>query len=312
MHRLLDSVLAQSYDQIEHIIVDDGSTDRTAEVIESYISKYEAVGKRLVYIYQNNGRAGSAVNRGLKAVTGAYLSWPDADDYYTSSDSILKCITTFKNLPKSYGIVRCDAILIDEDSQLELSKFSDTRPNAHREDLFEDCIMEREFWYTPGCYFTSMEVFDSVIRNREIFVNGDVQNWQMLLPILYRYKCYYIKEPLHYYLVRNNSYCHQPIEYELALKRSYIHEEIIGETLKRIEMPSTEFEKFGKVLQEKYILKRLILAFEYGRRDSFSEMYVDIKRNNPELLDAKIRMKNILFNQQKILQLIRFVRAPFI
>ena len=138
VHRLLDSVLAQSYNNIEHIIVDDGSTDRTAEVIKSYIPKYEAVGKSLIYIYQENGRAASAVNRGLKVVSGAYLSWPDADDYYTSSESIVKFLTALKKLPKSYGIVRCDAILIDEESQLELSKFSDTRPNAINEELFED------------------------------------------------------------------------------------------------------------------------------------------------------------------------------
>ncbi len=69
----LDSLLAQTYKDLQVTIVDDGSTDNTRAVAESYASK----GVR--YIYQANQGANQARNTGWKAATGKYLLFCDAD-----------------------------------------------------------------------------------------------------------------------------------------------------------------------------------------------------------------------------------------
>ena len=73
--RAIDSVLAQTYPNIECIVVDDGSTDATGRIIESY-------GARVRGIRQPNGGASAARNAGLAAAKGRYIAFLDSDDYW--------------------------------------------------------------------------------------------------------------------------------------------------------------------------------------------------------------------------------------
>ena len=72
----IESVLKQTYSNIEVILVDDGSRDKSAEICAKYASK----DKRVKYIYKENGGVSSARNRGLKEATGQYIGFMDADD----------------------------------------------------------------------------------------------------------------------------------------------------------------------------------------------------------------------------------------
>ncbi|MGA3072011.1 MAG: glycosyltransferase [Terracidiphilus sp.] len=74
---LVDSVMSQTYPFVEHIIVDDGSTDDTPDVLASLVKRY---GSRLVVIRQRNAGQAVAVNRGLLAATGNVVLWINSDD----------------------------------------------------------------------------------------------------------------------------------------------------------------------------------------------------------------------------------------
>jgi glycosyltransferase involved in cell wall biosynthesis len=77
---MLDSVLAQRWDNVEVVIVNDGSTDGTLGVIEAYLPKFRARGFEVRLVDQANGGACDAVYNGLRQITGDYLALIDADD----------------------------------------------------------------------------------------------------------------------------------------------------------------------------------------------------------------------------------------
>ena len=79
--RCFNSILNQSYKQIEVILVNDGSTDKSEEIISEYKNKFIEQGMKFNYIYKENGGPSSAINEGLKYVNGEYLTLLDIDDY---------------------------------------------------------------------------------------------------------------------------------------------------------------------------------------------------------------------------------------
>lgn len=74
--RTLDSVLAQSYQNIEVVIVNDGSRDRTAEVIDAYAAK----DSRIKPVHKENGGVTSARLRGVAEASGEWIGFVDGDD----------------------------------------------------------------------------------------------------------------------------------------------------------------------------------------------------------------------------------------
>ena len=75
--RAIDSILSQTYDNYDLIIVDDGSTDNSLQVCKQYAAK----NNRIRIFTQDNAGVASARNRGLKEVIGKYVFFLDSDDY---------------------------------------------------------------------------------------------------------------------------------------------------------------------------------------------------------------------------------------
>ena len=116
IYRLLDSILNQSYPNIEMFVIDDGSTDNLSSIIRNYIAKFEKKGYSLTYIYQENQGQSVAINNGLKLIKGKYLVWPDSDDYYASDIAIESMVEILKNAKANIGAVRTLAYVRDEDT----------------------------------------------------------------------------------------------------------------------------------------------------------------------------------------------------
>ena len=75
----IDALLRQSYNNLEILLIDDGSTDGGARILKSYA----AMDPRIVYIHQRNRGVSAARNEGLRRVSGKYVLFADSDDCYT-------------------------------------------------------------------------------------------------------------------------------------------------------------------------------------------------------------------------------------
>lgn len=75
--KCMDSVLGQTHRNLEVIVVDDGSTDETPNILQEYADN----DKRVRFIQQNNAGAGEAINRAISIATGNYITFVDNDDW---------------------------------------------------------------------------------------------------------------------------------------------------------------------------------------------------------------------------------------
>ena len=76
LSRCLDSILAQTYKELEILVIDDGSTDETPQIVDDYAAK----DSRIVAIHQNNRGLAETRDRGIREATGTMVGFVDGDD----------------------------------------------------------------------------------------------------------------------------------------------------------------------------------------------------------------------------------------
>ena len=91
LREAIESVIGQSYDSFELIVVDDGSMDNSGAIARSFASQ-------LRYFYQDNSGQGTALNRGIALSRGCFLSFLDADDLW-KEDKLMHQTAAFDNNP---------------------------------------------------------------------------------------------------------------------------------------------------------------------------------------------------------------------
>lgn len=292
--RCLESILNQTYKKIEIIIVNDGSTDNTEKIILSHKKKFNEKNMIFKYIYQDNKGLGGAINTGLKYFTGEYLSWPDADDTLDLS-SIEKKVEFLKKNPE-YACVTSDANMYDETDLLNpIQKISDIYQHNYDENQFEYLLLGKSI-FCPGCHMIRTNAFLDVNPSREIFEARRGQNWQMLLPVYYKYKRGFINEPLYNYIIYKNSMSRGDDTKEKRIKRENECYEIIQNTLSKMKISENDRKKFLKLFYSKiYIVNIFDICMEYKDFKVGFKYYIKmIKEHTLRKYDTKYFIKSIL------------------
>jgi glycosyltransferase involved in cell wall biosynthesis len=111
IRKAIDSVLCQTLQDFELIIIDDGSTDNSKEIIESY-----ADNPKIQIIYQQNKGLNITNNVALKIANGKYIVRLDADDYFERD--ALEVMSNILNADDELGLVFPDYYLVDEDGNI--------------------------------------------------------------------------------------------------------------------------------------------------------------------------------------------------
>ena len=111
LHQCVESVLNQSFKNIEVILVDDGSPDGSPQICDDFASK----DNRVKVVHKKNGGLSDARNHGIETATGEYLLFLDGDDYWGDTQALAKTYTEINQYDSSADIVMFQAQLLYED-----------------------------------------------------------------------------------------------------------------------------------------------------------------------------------------------------
>lgn len=121
LERNLQSVRDQSYDDIEHIVVDGGSEDGTVNLLKKYESQYD-----LRWVSEQDRGQSHAVNKGIKMANGEWLGWQNSDDYYSSG--AFKTVVEKEQTHPDAQVIYGDTLIVDQSGK-EVSRTFHTRPS---------------------------------------------------------------------------------------------------------------------------------------------------------------------------------------
>lgn len=135
LKKAIDSAISQTYENIEIIVVNDGSTDdnQTEEIALSY-------GEKIKYYKKENGGCASALNYGISKMNGEWFSWLSHDDEY-SKDKVKSAIDIVQNFNLSHSntIIVCENTVIDANGKEMLCE----KPNGKYINFSADAMFKK-------------------------------------------------------------------------------------------------------------------------------------------------------------------------
>lgn len=274
INRSIESIYNQSYENIELIVVDDGSKDHSKELILEWKEKFHNKGYYLKYVYQNNRGLGGAIDTGLKHVTGVYLTLLDADDYYLPESVMKRAYFLDNNL--EYAAVRSNGWMV---SGKEKRLFVESQNEKDITDIFSALIFGKtNNW--AGTYMVRSKILFDFYPERSIYPSRYGQNMQIMLPVAYKRKFGFIDEPLMVYELHEDSHSQAATldeqfqreeDNQLGYRDIYLH------MLDLILKDSNEHTKYLKAFEASFHRCGLIRAIRYKKNDLAKEHYKDLR-----------------------------------
>lgn len=177
LEQSIASVFSQTHDDVELVLVDNGSTDDSQAIMK----RYESDPRVKLVLFPQNGVIGNRLNAGLRASTGDFISILYSDDYYLPH-KLASQVKMFEKLGPEYGVVYSPGIRLDIDTNEQwLDPCPGLSGNVLRRLLSEDAIIH------PVSPLVRRECFDRYPFLEDIFVEGEGIFIRMAMKYLFHF-----------------------------------------------------------------------------------------------------------------------------
>lgn len=169
----IESVMAQSYQHVEHIVIDGGSTDGTQEVIEKYRPYLAA------YISEPDKGLYDALNKGIKMATGDFVGVLHSDDLFYEPDTLKKVVARFET--SRADLVYANGIYVPKEDVTEVKRIYKARPfysfyvNLGWIPLHTTIYVKRELFEEFGYYDDSFMIASDYDISLRWFKNEEIK-----------------------------------------------------------------------------------------------------------------------------------------
>lgn len=199
----VESVLAQTYDDFELLLVDDGSTDSTAEKCRSFTAD-----SRVRYIWKENGGIGSARNKGIAESKGDLICFLDDDDEWLP-EKLARQVELYDSAPSGVGLVYTGIEVVDAKGQTISIQVHQPEGNFYRGLFYKNAVDSPSSVMIPRTVLARVGSFRVEIRSE-----GGVEDREMWIRIARHYTAVTVGEPLVRYRIHasNMSGSHENME----------------------------------------------------------------------------------------------------
>ena len=185
IERAIKSVLDQTYKNFEIIISNNGSTDNTVKIIESFLPN-----KKIIFQnYPTNESPNLRQNQAIEAATGEFISWLYGDDYYLRNKIEIQ-VNSFDNLDQSYGVVYGPGYSEDASTNKKTLSSSLSYSGFCLDIFLIKWLKEGNI--NPISPLVRRICYDSFRPSNSIFTEGEV----LYLHIAFSYQFFYVNKPL--------------------------------------------------------------------------------------------------------------------
>ncbi len=262
LRKCLDSIINQEYKNLEIILVNDGSTDRSKNIIQEYKNK----DPRIMAIDKKNGGIGSAYRVAFEEMTGDYVSFVDSDDYIALE--MYEELTTII-VDKEADMIQFGMYRFDEHGNIYSTELpGDASINENQNILFEHFTKIK----TPSlaCRIFRAELFKDIkIFNKSVGVDETTY-----IQLITKCESYVTTDKAYYYVYhRQGSVSRATYTSEKIREGIQVHEFII----KHIEACNNSFINYAYIKYLKYII---LVGVELGKVKAHkdNEDYETLKR----------------------------------
>ena len=241
IRRCLRSVIEQTHENLEIILVDDGSPDNCGKICDLFAEKDD----RIIVIHQENAGVCAARNAALRVATGDYLGFVDPDDHIDPDmfeylldnlkkyDADISCCRYYRETLKGETTVETDGIVHEFNSKEAI------------EELLKLNTIKAVFWNK----LFKKELFDGVEFPEGVIYEGTLMVHQLFLKAE---KILFLPEAKYYYLIYQNSYVHtKNLKYQCDYVRAHI---------KRYSELIELYPEFKETMMRKIVREVSILA----------------------------------------------------
>lgn len=294
VHKYFEAILSQTYNNIELIFYNNGSEDKTGEIVEKYKPLLEEKGVicNFITLEKNNPQTCKLKMQAIKTMKGKYFFGCDSDDIIYP-EYIEHMVNYLENNPDK-GMVYCqlNRILEEDGSVLNIIKpYKQTRAG----ESFENIIKAEKTVFPCISYMMSTEWLDKINPERDFYISKFGENFQMQIPFLYHDLQGYLDEILGDYIVRSDSFSGT---INLEKKFFIVTEEntIICETLKLLG--EDVYEKYSVVSKKRTARDRFYIALRLKDKQLVDECYNELKN-----LGIATKKESVarLFSKSKVL-----------
>ncbi len=277
LDRCVKSILDQTYENLEILLVDDGSPDNCPKMCDEYAIN----DSRIKVIHKPNGGLSDARNAGIDASTGEYITFIDSDDWISAN-----CIEILMHILRKNNTLISVIDTVESDGTKESERSYSAGFNGKEvytaQEAMQVIFLQREFNTSAWAKLYHRSIFDGFRFTKGIFYED--------LDLIYKLfdkagKVSFSPEGKYYYFQRNDSIVHAKFD-----SRHFVLVDISAEILKFVD---ERYPQIHDAAVCRYVFSNILLLSRILKDDEF-------KIQRGQLCDNLLRMKKEIYHNRQI------------